>query len=75
MIWILIDDNLHFLGFRWFGSEVGKNFPDLPAKRLAKHTKGDATGQKANRSGHRLLRQSDFVKLTTIEEVVEKLFQ
>lgn len=75
VIWILVDDNLDFLGFRWFGSDVGKNFPDISAKRLAKHTKGDASGQKAIRTGHRVLRPIDFVKLTTIEEVVEKLFQ
>jgi hypothetical protein len=60
--------------FYWFGSEPGKRLPDVGGFRVAKHTKGDATGRKSERPNIRKLPRSRMARLDTIEELVAKLF-
>ena len=44
MIWILVNPDLAFASFLWFGGPPGEPLPDIRHLRIAKHTKGNADG-------------------------------
>lgn len=74
VIWFLYDaDALDIGPFRWFGSEPGISMPDL-GDRIAKHSKGNREGYKAQRSGLRVLPKARFTTVETIEELASILF-
>jgi hypothetical protein len=60
--------------FYWFGSRPGEKLPDISGFKIAKHTKGDATGRKADRPNIRKLPRSAMQRVDTIEELIGKLF-
>ncbi len=75
VIWIFFDPKTLSLGpFRWFGAAPDQPSPDLANFKTTKHTKGDATGNKADRPGHRDIPKGEFVKLAKIKDVIGKLF-
>lgn len=75
VIWIQFDSESLNLGpFYWFGGSPGQSLPDITTKKVAKHTKGNAQGEKLERPNLRVLVKRDFTKLETIEEVVFRLF-
>lgn len=75
VIWIVFDESTLSLGpFRWFGGEPGSPLPSLRGLKVAKHTKGDSTGKKAKRPNIRVLPKGRFEELSTIGEVVGRLF-
>ena len=75
VIWIRFDPKTMELGpFLWFGSGPGKPLPDLKKFKVARHTKGDAAGHKAERPMHRVVPKGQFETLNTINDVVEALF-
>lgn len=73
VIWIIVDDELNFHEFWWFGNKPGEPLPDLSMMAAVKHTKGNAQGVKAIRGGHRLVKHSSFSKFYKIDDVIEKL--
>ncbi len=75
VIWIWFDANTLDLGpFLWFGDEPGKPLPDLSGYKVARHTKGDATGRKAERPMLRVVSKGKFRALTSVADVVAALF-
>lgn len=71
VIWIQFDPVTLDLGpFLWFGGGPGTPMPPLGDK-VAKHTRG----KKALRPNIRVLRRSLFEPLSTIELVIERLFE
>jgi hypothetical protein len=75
VIWIMFDPQTLGLGpFRWFGGTPGEPLPDLQKFRVARHTKGDATGYKAERPMLRLIPKGSFRNVDSIAELVELLF-
>ncbi|OWP72947.1 hypothetical protein [Pseudomonas sp. K2I15] len=60
--------------FYYFGSRPGLPLPSLENLKVAKHTKGDATGLKLERPNIRVLNKGSFVKLNTINELYIHLF-
>lgn len=60
--------------FLWFGGKPGAPLPPIGNFKLAKHTKGNAEGVKAERPNHRRLPKAAFRKLDTIAEVATVLF-
>lgn len=74
VIWVWFDPDTMELGpYLWFGGEPGEPLPPL-GDRVAKHTKGDRTGHKAERPNMRVVNKGRFSKLSTIDELVEALF-
>jgi hypothetical protein len=71
VIWIVVDKELEFKSFRWFEFESRQNFFDN--FKIAKHTKADSTGKKAQRPGHRVVPKTKFKHLATIKDVVDRL--
>lgn len=74
VIWIWFDPDSMELGpFLWFGGEPGKPLPPL-GDRVGKHTRGDSTGNKAERANIRMIGKGQFSALSTMDSVAQALF-
>lgn len=74
VVWIRFDPDSMELGpFLWFGGNPGDRLPSL-GDRVAKHTKGDSTGKKAERPNIRTVGKGKFSRLSTMDEVAGTLF-
>jgi hypothetical protein len=74
VIWIVFDAATMRIGpYLWFGGRAGEPFPSL-GERVARHTKADKAGVKAERPNLRVVGKSSFKPLETMEDVVEELF-
>lgn len=74
VVWMKIDaDDLQPVSYGWFGDDQGGPLPDLGDK-VARHTKGDATGHKSNRAGLRQVPWSSFKEIDTMPGLFERLF-
>jgi hypothetical protein len=74
VIWIVFDAHTMKLGpYRWLGGKAGRGLPPL-GERVARHTKADKAGVKAERPNLRVVGRSKFTELQTMDEVVEQLF-
>lgn len=72
--WVYLNEEDWNLGpFLYFGGKPGTPMPPLGDK-VARHTKGDATGQKKERPNIREVNKGRFRKLETIDQVWEALF-
>lgn len=75
VVWVMFDPSTLELGpFLWFGGTPGMPLPDITAFPIAKHTKGNAKGVKAERPNIREITKGKFTKIESIAGVVEKLF-
>jgi hypothetical protein len=66
-------ESLELRPLLWFGGKPGQSLPVLGDK-IARHTKGDKTGKKAERPNIRVLAKSRFTPMKTIGEVADALF-
>lgn len=75
VIWTRFDSATLELGpFLFLGGAAGKPLPPLADLPVAKHSKGDATGKKAERPNIRVLAKGRFEELATIEALYCVLF-
>ncbi len=75
IVWILVDAKMLALGpFLWFGGTPGEKLPSLSMFKVAKHSKADMTGRKAERSMVRVVPKLKFEELSGIEELLARLF-
>jgi len=76
VVWVYFNKNNLGLGpFLFFGGKPGETLPDLSNLKIAKHTKGDAEGFKAERPNIRTVNKGNFTSYETIEELYKILFQ
>ncbi|MBF8791684.1 hypothetical protein IRZ70_02550 [Pseudomonas monteilii] len=68
------NETLELGPYYFFGASPGYPLPSLENLKIAKHTKGDAGGVKAERPSIRVLNKSQFEKLNTINELYGNLF-
>ena len=74
-VWVMFDPGTMQIGaFRWFGGKSGEPLPDITGFPVAKHTKGNAEGERADRKNIRVLNKGKFVEIKSIVGVIEKLF-
>ena len=74
VVWMVYDPTtLKVVEYRWFGDGPGDPLPDI-GSRIARHTKGNASGEKAFRNGHRLLGKPKFEILDGLEALADRLF-
>jgi len=74
VVWVWFDaDTLELGPLLWFGSEPGMPLPAL-GDRVARHTKGDSTGRKADRPNLRVLTRGRFDRLETVSDLVRVMF-
>ena len=75
VIWIYLDgDTLELGPFLFFGDAPGRPLPALTDARVAKHTKGNKSGHKAERPNIRVINKGQFKRFDTMEEVYSALF-
>lgn len=72
--WMVYDPaTLKVVEYRWFGGEPGEALPDIGGT-VARHSKGNALGEKAFRTGHRLLGKTKFETLANLGMLADRLF-
>ena len=72
--WMVYDPaTLKVIEYRWFGGEPGEPLPDIGGT-VARHSKGNALGEKAFRTGHRLLGKTKFETLADLGMLADRLF-
>jgi hypothetical protein len=75
VVWVIFDPATLELGpFLWFGAPAGEPLPGLGSFKIARHSKGDSTGYKAERPMIRVVPKGQFELLNTTEQVVASLF-
>jgi hypothetical protein len=74
IIWIMVTPELKLDSYRWLGGHPGDPLPDIQDMRVAKHTKANAKGKKAERPDQRIIPRSRFDSLGSLDEVLERLF-
>ncbi len=76
VIWIYFDEDSLDLGpFLFFGGAPGDALPCIENTKVAKHTKGDQDGFKAERPNIRELNKGQFLHFDSIEGIYGKLFE
>jgi len=75
VVWIYFDQETLQLGpFLFYGGAPGDPLPDVTSLPVAKHTKANAEGIKAERPAIRNVRKGLFTKYETYKEIYEVLF-
>lgn len=78
VVWIFRDDRSGVgrmdLSYRFFGPKAGETPLSLAGFKVARHTKGNAEGFKANREAIRLVPITKFSEVIDIGELVKMLF-
>ena len=76
VVWVYFNEETLELGpFLFFGGSAGQPLPSLDDMRVAKHTKANAQGVKAERPEIRVVPKGQFTKIETIEQVYAQLFK
>ena len=73
VLWIVLRPDLSWDHFLYFGGSPGKRIPDLGGFKVAKHTKADISGNKAERPRHRVVPRRMFTRFETLEAVAHQL--
>jgi hypothetical protein len=74
VIWMVYDPETLATGpFLWLGGSPGEPLAEL-GERVARHTRGNAKGEKAPRAGHRVVKKSAFKKVANVSDLVDALF-
>jgi hypothetical protein len=74
VVWVMFDPETLALGpFLWFGDKPGKPLPDINSLPKAKHTKGNAQGEKPERENIRVISKGLFSNVDKVSGIVERL--
>lgn len=75
IVWLDVTDReLEIVGYRWFGSDPGSPLPPVADYRVARHTKANSQGVKAERPDKRQIPRSAFVNVADISALFAQLF-
>jgi hypothetical protein len=69
----MVDDDLYWQNFLWFGGKPGEPLPDISVMKVAKHTKGTSEGVKNERPNHRIIKRNQFVSLSNLDALLFEL--
>jgi len=72
--WALVDQQLRFNHFLWFGGVPGQPLPDLTSFRSARHSRANSQGVKGFRLNTRVIPRASFEKVQDVGGLIEKLF-
>jgi hypothetical protein len=75
IIWISVSQKLELVSCRWLGGPPGKPFPDIGLMNKARHTKGNAKGEKKERPEHRIIPRASFDPPCSFDEIMQRLFR
>ncbi|HEY1026588.1 MAG: hypothetical protein OZ926_03665 [Pseudomonas sp.] len=68
------NETLELGPYYFFGAAPGQPLPSLENLKIAKHTKGNASGLKTERPNIRTIKKGSFMKFQTINELYSQLF-
>ena len=75
MVWIVFDeDKLMFDHFLFYGDRAGEPLPNIDNLKIAKHTKGNKDGIKAERPSIRIINKGQFQIIHTVDDLYNELF-
>jgi hypothetical protein len=74
VIWIVVNPDLSFDSYLWFGGLPGQPLPDISGFKVTKHTKGNAEGIKLERPNHRIIPRGSFERITKLDVLLERMF-
>ncbi|MDP3849819.1 MAG: hypothetical protein Q8Q59_04890 [Luteolibacter sp.] len=78
VVWIIRDEDPETrrmrLSYRFFGGLPGEPLPSLAGFKVAKHSKGNAAGEKKERPAIRVIPKSKFRAIESTRELVQVLF-
>lgn len=75
IVWIYFNAETLELGpFMYFGDDLGRPLPDLSGFSIAKHTKANAEGVKAERPAIRRIPKGKFTVYNSVADLYEVLF-
>jgi hypothetical protein len=75
VIWMHFDKSTMEIGpFLWFGSAPKLPLPPIADFPVAKQSRANVQGYKAPRPAHRVVRRRKFTTVTTVPELVDRLF-
>ena len=75
VIWVYFNEETLALGpFYFFGGKPGERLPSLEKSKIARHTKGNQDGYKAERPNIRVLNKGDFTRYESVAEIYTALF-
>jgi hypothetical protein len=75
LILIYFDEKLKLGPFYFFGGKAGERLPDVSGCKIARHSKGDKEGYKAERANIRALQKGQFTaRYDSIEKLYDELF-
>lgn len=75
VVWVRFDaTTLDLDPFLFFGGDAGKPLPSLSGFKVARHTKADMQGIKAEKPDHRIVPKSKFRVLASAEDLFRELF-
>ena len=74
VLWIIVNSGLEPQSYLWFGGLPGEALPDISSLKVARHSKANVAGVKAERPGHRVVPRSRFDKLGNLDDVLQRLF-
>lgn len=75
VVWIYFEEETLALGpYLYFGGEPGQPLPSLAGTKVAKHTKADHTGKKAERPNIREVNRREFTAFDSLEGIYTALF-
>jgi hypothetical protein len=76
VVWIYFNEKTLSLGpFFYFGGGAGKPLPSLKNYKIAKHTKGNKDGFKAERQKIKVVPKASFKKIESVEDIYARLFK
>jgi hypothetical protein len=75
VLWIRVSDNLDIGPFFWFGGEPGRPLPPIEGFEIPKRATHNKDGERPLRKHHRLIPANKFLRLESISDVLDKLFE
>jgi hypothetical protein len=74
VVWIVLNDDLSFAKFRWYGAPPGEPLPALTRFKRAKHSRANAQGKKKEREYTWAVPKKAFEPVPDIAGLVQALF-
>lgn len=74
IVWLVVDQELQFLKFYWFGDRPGRRLPDIKDYPIARRTTPRRDGERPERPAIRSVPCAEFKEVPSLEDLAIKLF-
>ncbi len=74
IVWLVVNEELVFQQYYWYGARPGRRLPDIEAFPTARRTTPPRDGVRPERPSIRSVPCAEFIQVKSIEELAVKLF-